>query len=250
MKLSSGDIMNCLVFDIEGKFAHFRKIYTNSSSMSYIVPPRTTIAGMIAGILGRERDSYYEEFSSDKLHISVKVESKIYSIMQTLNYIKATSPTAIFRPRDHTQIPFEALTSNGNIRYRVYVACDNESLFEELESRLTNERYVYPPYLGVAFFTAGINYIGRAEIKSIDNNDFTPISTALNVDYVSELDISSVEDIVMLKELMPKDFRDGRNICKSDSYLVTKEPRAIVARLNVPYFEAQYNGNKENIIFM
>jgi CRISPR-associated protein Cas5h len=248
--LNSGDIMDCLIFDIEGKFAHFRKIYTNSSSLSYIVPPRTTIVGMIAGILGRERDSYYEEFSSDKLHISVKVESKIYSIMQTLNYIKATSPKGIFKPKDHTQIPFEALTSQGNIRYRIYVASDDKTILEELEERLVNERYVYPPYLGVAFFTGSINYIDKAEIKKEEDDKFIPISTVVNVEYVSQLDISSIEDIVMLKELMPRDFKEGRNICKSSSYLVTQEPRNIIARLSVPYFIADYNGNIENIVFM
>lgn len=242
--------MDCLIFDIEGKFAHFRKVYTNSSSLSYIVPPRTTTAGIIAGILGREKDSYYKEFSSDELHISVKVESKIYSIMQTLNYIKATSPKGIFYPKEHTQIPFEALTSQRAIRYRIYVASDNQSLLGELESRLKNERYVYPPYLGVAFFTGSINYIGKFKMIQVNSDEFIPISTVLNVDYVSELDISSVEDIVMLKELMPRDFKDGRNICKSNSYLVTKEPKDIVARLNTPYFSVDYNGNKENIIFM
>ena len=51
--------MDLLVFDISGKFAHFRKYYTNSSSLTYLVPPRTSIYGLIAGILGLERDSYY-----------------------------------------------------------------------------------------------------------------------------------------------------------------------------------------------
>ncbi len=242
--------MDCLVFDIEGRFAHFRKIYTNSSSLSYIVPPRTTTAGIIAGILGRERDSYYEEFNSDRLHIAIKVESKIYSIMQTLNYIKATSPNGIFQPKEHTQIPFEVLTSYENIRYRIYAASNDKALIHELETRLINEKYVYPPCLGVAFFTGSIDYIGRAKIVEMENNEFIPISTVINVDDIDEIDISSIEDVVMLKELMPRDFKDGRNICKANSYLVTKEPRNIVAKLNTPYFLAEYNGNKENIMFM
>ena len=47
--------MRGVIFDIEGKFAHFRKIYTNSSSLSYLVPPRTTVQGIIAAMLGYER---------------------------------------------------------------------------------------------------------------------------------------------------------------------------------------------------
>ena len=49
--------MKIIVFDIKGKFAHFRKFYTNSSSLTYGIPPRTAICGILAAILGLERDS-------------------------------------------------------------------------------------------------------------------------------------------------------------------------------------------------
>lgn len=64
-----------IIFDIMGRNAHFRKFYTNSSSLSYLVPPRTVIAGLIAGLLGLpserftndEKETYYEKFKSGKL---------------------------------------------------------------------------------------------------------------------------------------------------------------------------------------
>ena len=46
------EISKILIFDIKGPMAHFRKFYTNSSSLSYLFPPRTVVAGIIAGILG------------------------------------------------------------------------------------------------------------------------------------------------------------------------------------------------------
>ncbi len=64
--------MKITVFDLYGKFAHFRKFYTNSSSLTYLIPPRTTIEGIIAALLGYERDSYYDVLSVDKLNIAVK----------------------------------------------------------------------------------------------------------------------------------------------------------------------------------
>lgn len=64
--------MKFLVFDLKGKFAHFRKFYTNSSSLSYLVPPRTVIEGMVAAILGFERDSYYDMFSAENLLVAVQ----------------------------------------------------------------------------------------------------------------------------------------------------------------------------------
>ncbi len=56
------------------------------------MPPRTTIEGMVAALLGLERDSYYELLSSEKLHIAVRKIGKSKKIMQSLNYIRATGP--------------------------------------------------------------------------------------------------------------------------------------------------------------
>ncbi len=112
--------MKVIVFDLYGKFAHFRKFYTNSSSLSYSIPPRTTIEGMIGALLGYDRDSYYEILGADKLKIAVKKMSKTRKIMQSLNYIKADSPGKLKFPKEHTQIPFEILVGDEIIKYRIY----------------------------------------------------------------------------------------------------------------------------------
>ena len=112
--------MRGVVFDIEGNFAHFRKIYTNSSSLSYTVPPRTTIQGIIAAILGYERDSYYS-YMDENLNISVKKNYPTYKMTQTLNYIKAESTGELVRPKNHTQIPFEVISAKPKVSYRIYV---------------------------------------------------------------------------------------------------------------------------------
>ena len=50
----------CIGFDVTADFAHFRKVGNNSAKPSYRIPPRTTVAGLLAGILGMPRDSYYD----------------------------------------------------------------------------------------------------------------------------------------------------------------------------------------------
>ena len=49
--------MQVLTFDLVGKMAHFRKYYANNTAMSFSVPPRTTLMGVLAAILGLPRDS-------------------------------------------------------------------------------------------------------------------------------------------------------------------------------------------------
>ena len=64
-------------FHLRGKMAHFRKYYSNSSALSYFIPPRTTVVGILAGLLGRERDTYYNEFSLKKCNIALAIQSPI-----------------------------------------------------------------------------------------------------------------------------------------------------------------------------
>ncbi|MCX8153608.1 MAG: CRISPR-associated protein Cas5, partial [Candidatus Bathyarchaeota archaeon] len=59
-----------VVFDAKCFFAHFRKHFSTTSSLSYSFPPRTTIAGMMAAILGYDRGAYYTTFSSEKCRIA------------------------------------------------------------------------------------------------------------------------------------------------------------------------------------
>jgi CRISPR-associated protein Cas5h len=82
-------IIKLLSFEIRGRFAHFRKFYTNSSSLSYFIPPRTTIIGMLGAILQYDRDSYYDIFNENDFRISVAVTSnvKIKKQMQCMNYL-------------------------------------------------------------------------------------------------------------------------------------------------------------------
>ncbi len=73
-----------VIFDLTGAFAMFRKFYTNSSSLSYPFPPRTTIAGLIAGLLGYERDSYSEDLGPEQCDIAVSVRVPVRRVMQTV----------------------------------------------------------------------------------------------------------------------------------------------------------------------
>lgn len=190
--------MDFLVFDLKGKFAHFRKFYTNSSSLSYSVPPRTTIEGLIAAILGYERDSYYEILDSQKLNIGLKKLTPTRKIVQSLNYIKATSISHVIKPKEHTQVPFEIVTSEGNLGYRVYVNHIDERLMEDLEDRLKNNRFHYVPYLGVASFNLSIEFIGRFHGERKFDEDFVEISSIIRKSLIKEggLDVN-IEGIIV-----------------------------------------------------
>ncbi|MDO6354583.1 type I-B CRISPR-associated protein Cas5b [Caloramator sp. CAR-1] len=238
--------MDFLVFDLKGKFAHFRKFYTNSSSLSYSVPPRTTIEGLIAAILGYERDSYYEILDSQKLNIGLKKLTPTRKIVQSLNYIKATSISHVIKPKEHTQVPFEIVTSEGNLGYRVYVNHIDERIMEDLEDRLKNNRFYYVPYLGVASFNLSLEFKGRFQGKLKFDEDFVEISSIIRKSLIKEggLDVN-IEGIIV-KEKMPRDFLKDRIIKEIEDYIFEENGGPLRVKLNSYYYEI----NDEKIVLM
>jgi len=53
----------CLSFTIRGPWGHFRRIEGNIVKQTYRIIPRTTVAGLLAAVVGIERDGYYDLFA-------------------------------------------------------------------------------------------------------------------------------------------------------------------------------------------
>lgn len=224
--------MRVLVFDLKGSLAHFRKIYTNSSSLSYSLPPRTCLAGIIAAMLGRERDSYYQEFSREHCFIAVKKLGRTRKIMQTLNYMRATGSRELIVPREHTQIPFELVCGEPELRYRIYFA-GNPGAYEELKQRLINDRYVFPPYLGAAPFSATANFVAEASCQRLQTRGLVEVATPINSRNIVEFSFDRMLDnVALVKEKMPVDFTAERYPVASASYVYDENASALPVSLN------------------
>lgn len=150
-----------LIFDLKGPFAHFRKYYTNSSSLTYLFPPRTVIIGLIAGLLGlpserytrKINEIYYEKFNKDKCLVAVSMQTRVRRMMQTVNYIRTKSLSELDGSAGGTQIPLEILLSEKDndakeITYRVYFYHTDEGIYTEFKDRLKQQMFVsLPPIL-------------------------------------------------------------------------------------------------------
>lgn len=238
--------MKMMIFDLWGKFAHFRKFYTNSSSLSYSVPPRTTIEGMIGALLGYERDSYYEILNSDNLHLAVRKVGKTKKIMQSLNYIKATGSGDLISPKSHTQIPFELIAGDKKIRYRFYVVHEDEKIMSEIIERISNNRPAYPLCFGSAPFGCYINYIDQVEYEMVKSNKHEIISTVIKNDKIKEINIEKIEGS-LIKERMPRNFKENRIIKDVTTYIYEEEGKPLEVKINGEYVKLS---NGENIVFL
>lgn len=237
--------MNVLVFDIKGRFAHFRKFYTNSSSLSYLLPPRTTLMGIVAAILGLERDSYYEILSSENLDITARIMFKPRKIMQTLNYMKIESPKEIFKAKNHTQVPFEVIASQEkNVVYRVYLSHRDKAIYEKIKNNVIFGKSEYPLYFGAAPFSANIEYIGEYAGEIIEKE--ASILTPINKDLIEKIYFGD-NNLILARERMPRDFDNDRMIKDAATYIYDEMGSAIKVKLKTSIVRLQTG---EEILFM
>lgn len=250
------NINSLLIFDIWGKAAHFRKYYTNSSSLSYTFPPPPTIIGMIAGILGYERDSYYEEFNMENTSIAIAINGGLRKVMQTLNYVRTKSLSEFNGYAGHTQIPTEILVPmDERIIYRVYFFHRDPQIMNKLKKRLEEKRYIYPPYLGISEFlcaTEYVDYIKKESIRSIQINDYVDLRTIINMNYLEDRGLSfknkGRETLQYNKEKMVREFSKDRQAKEIANYIIEAKGKKISAKLNQKFLEIEYIDEKNNKI--
>lgn len=171
-----------LEFKLTGKFAHFRKFYTNASSLSYLIPPRTAICGLLASILKIPRDGYYELMSAENLAITISIPagSSFIKIFQTLNYAQdKSSSTPINDLSAHKQCRLELLKAEGNkeLVWNVYIGYRSDSIaeFPVLESKILAKDFGYGLYLGQRQFIAHIDHtrtFSKNEFTILENSDY------------------------------------------------------------------------------
>ncbi|WP_034602554.1 type I-B CRISPR-associated protein Cas5b [Clostridiisalibacter paucivorans] len=244
-----------LIFDIWGYAGHFRKFYTNSSSLTYSIPPRTTISGIVAAIMGRERDSYYDEFSADNVDIAIRKNIKTRKILQSVNYMKITTNKHFEFPENHTQIPYEMVLSvNDYLSYRIYISHKDKSFMDELEYRLKNRKYYYSPFLGAASFNCGIDYIAKTIATENEGDDMTYIVSPIPFNKIEDRGIVlskiDTKNVMIVKERMPREFEGNRNIKAIEYYIFDENTNPIPVKLKGNCINVQYNGVDENILFM
>jgi len=224
---------SCIGFTVTSGYAHFRKVGNNSAKPTYRIPPRTTLAGLLAGVMGYDRDTYYDLFQPDNSAVSVVPLNNPHtvSISTTTVNTKADEAIKYIPPDVHWTKGVEALTPNSYIEldrqrdpyemlvdpeYRVYVSLSAEDIESELFERLLKSRYYYSPSLGLSECLAEINDVERHSLREADGETIEVDST----------------------------------VCETDGSVVMPEPAVTVRRERSPlYMEATDGGGRRTTAF-
>ena len=82
-------IERLLVFDVWGDYAHFRRFYTTTSPLTFPIPPRTAICGLIGAILGLEKtnNEYLKYFKLKDAFIGLRLLKPVKKTIISENFI-------------------------------------------------------------------------------------------------------------------------------------------------------------------
>jgi CRISPR-associated protein Cas5h len=264
--------MEILVFKITGKFAHFRKYFANNTAFSFSIPPRTTMMGILASIMGLEKESYYEDFATEKLRFGVRVLTPIKKSFHRLNLLSIKSLGDLskkfasdFRGEDgRIQTPFEVISAwnigREDISYQIFISNhpDGKEVFERVKYFLLNRQPIFNISLGTANFLASISdisFLGDKETEVKRSNDFIYMNSAVSSESVIELKFDKAEFDsynFVEEDLFPGDFvsNHNREVRNMNRLLFSITPNPIRVRYSDEYYQIMVHGESLNIQFV
>lgn len=235
-----------LVFDIRGEYGHFRKYNTTTSPLTYSVPTRTAIAGILGAILGMERElrdgiypkgveSVQEFFSKEKSDIAVQIMQPVKKEYIGFNLINTKNWTTYYTISiGRTQIEFELVK---DVHYRVYLSMENKVKFEELSERIIHKRHHFTPYLGLAQFTTLVDFVQKTTAQQIQGDgDYTEIITAVNMSKLQgERPIEFQQEFFYSANNMPIAMNRDREVLEYSEVLIEKNGKPLKVKLSDYY---------------
>ncbi len=193
--MSANNLQTILKLKLSGRMAHFRKFYTNASSLTYTIPPRTSICGIVGSILELPRDSYYDQLSSEKLRVAIRLctDSGFHKQFFTLNNLG--DDKCINNASSHKQCRMELLLPNDKIDlyWIIYLGITNklDSSIATLEDRIIKQNLGFGIYLGQRQFRASIELMNKYSIgnwQCLDTSEY--VDTAVLKENVADIDMS------------------------------------------------------------
>ncbi|SFQ80157.1 CRISPR-associated protein Cas5 [Hymenobacter arizonensis] len=254
--------MQMLTFELVGKMAHFRKYYANNTAMSFSIPPRTTLMGMLAAILGMPRDSYYDALSSQRLRLTVGVQTPLKKSFHRLNFLKVEAGRDLDGSRGHIQLPFEVVTgydlTRDFVRYRVYVAPAtlDQVMFDQLVTRLTEGSGPhFALSLGTANFSATLeNICLYPQLQAASSEEILEFHSAVPSERVKRLaePVWGEPAVLLDEELMPADFLSNQNreLVAMNRVLFSTNGHPLRAQVSGEYFELVGTNEIQRLVFM
>ena len=222
---------NFLIFDIWGDYAHFKKYYTTSSPLTFSIPPRTALIGLISCIIGLSKEEYLDVMRKEKAKVAIRIVNPVKKIRVTQNLINTKD--RYWRPvkkpghEPRTQIRFEYLKAP---KFRIYFSHIDRNIYILLKDYLEEHKSVYTPYLGITECIADFQLVTECLAgEKLNDRGFINIHTILPTELLQKIDLHPGDKY--FKERIPVEMLPGRVVVEYKEVLYEIEGKAIKAKV-------------------
>ena len=233
-----------IIFDIWGDYAHFKKPYTTTSPLTYSIPSRTALTGIIGAIMGIRKDKNNEDLNYSKCNLSIRIMNTIKKTIINQNLINTKTAEKMSRMKSkggRTQIRIENLK---DVKYRIYVEIFSEKEHNDLLSRLKNHSPVFTPSLGISENLANFSFIEEVEYKK-EMGDIK-LHSVLNIEKIQPQNVIFEEGKEYFVDTYSLEMQEDREVLKYGEILIERKGQEIAVR-NIEYIALS---NGENIMWV
>ena len=228
--------MKILVFDIWGEYAHFKKIYATTSALTYAIPPKPTVYGILGAILGLEKEdnAYLKTFADKSCRIGIGVQSPLIFQRMGINLKAELGRKKEGAPPKPTMMEFV-----HRPHYRLYVSHSDAAVFDQLKTALETHTTVYTPSLGLASLVANFAFKGVFDTEGVTSTASISIHSVIpRRAFVSFDDAMFGEDAdfaIVEQSLYAVEMDTERNVTERDDILLERKGKPIFAKVKTYY---------------
>jgi len=238
--------VNVIVFDIWGDYGHFKKFHTTASPLTFSFPPPTAVIGIVAAVLGIDKESYWDVFSPDDTRVAVRIINPVKKIRIGINVIETKSAGSMFnRIRQRSQIKYEYLK---DAHYRIFFSHDDMELMERLKEMLIAHKTIYTLSLGSAQMLAGFSFIGAYKAQELPGDSYVSVHSVLPLEENMRINSKVIrfeENRQYTKEIVSTRMNASREVLDYKTVLFDMNAMSITANV-----EGIVKVGDENVLFM
>jgi CRISPR-associated protein Cas5h len=162
--------MNIVAFNFSGKFGHFLRAEANANGVTYPIPPRTALLGLVGAVLGLEKDSPQMLLEGARLAVGGALPKRFWHKTNVRKDPPAPLPHAVKATDKGTdseqrnfRFPQEWLWKP---RFRVWAALP-ESYHADFAARMRGRRWHYGPCMGLSEMLADLSDVTEATAERL-----------------------------------------------------------------------------------
>lgn len=228
---------HCLSFTVRSTWGHFKRVGRSVTKQTYRIPPRTTVAGMLAAIVGADRDSYYDVFGADNAAIAITPVSDLRTVnIPTVGVGTDPKQPVAKTAGDHYseytltyQDTTEARQLHGyevlaDPAYRIDVALEDEAFYDDLRDHLNAGTAIYPPSLGKSEYLATIEdvQLNQTPVR-VEATNLIDVDSVVPGSLADAVPQGGVTYAVERSPAVMKKSGGGRRTTRFDDYVYTQK---------------------------